>query len=387
MMHAQRPARSPSALPVRRLIALATLGALAGCASAPKGPISVFPPPPDVARFEYLRSFSDEEDLKTSGWDRFLRLLIPRPSWTTLNGPQGVGFSPDEKTLYVSASASARVIAIDLEKGNFTAFGNEGPDATKVVRPIGLAVDAAGNIYVADRNQNCVMIYGPDLKFRGAIKDPRLRQPSALAIDVPGQILYVVNDGERREGTQSVEAYSLTGQHLHTIGGGMGGAEGQFALPAGVAVSHKGEVYVADKLNFRVQVFDRAGKYQRKFGEAGTGLNFPGQFDKIQGLAFDSFDNIYVVDSMQGIQILNPDFQPLYSFNLNFQLPVNIAISSKNRIFITDHWANTVHELQLINTTAEDSFRKPPPAAKDAPKEAPKAAEPPKGAAEPPANP
>ena len=57
------------------------------------------------------------------------------------------------------------------------------------------------------------------------------------------------------------------------------------------------EVITADKLNFRVEVFDPDGKFLEQFGQVGRGA--PGAFDKIRGMAFDTFGNFYIVDTMQ----------------------------------------------------------------------------------------
>ena len=82
--------------------------------------------------------------------------------------------------------------------------------------------------------------------------------------------------------------------------------------------------------------------------------------DKIKGLAFDTFGNLYVADAQQGVHILNPNRQPLMIFGGQplVNTPNAIAIDPRNHIFVSDFGLNRVHEFRLVNTTAEDSFLK-----------------------------
>jgi hypothetical protein len=81
--------------------------------------------------------------------------------------------------------------------------------------------------------------------------------------------------------------------------GGQGEAAGQFRVPRGVAVDgssgpSKGDVYVADQNNQRVEKFSSAGTFDRSFGSSGTGA---GEFSRPMGVAVDpSSGDVYVVD-------------------------------------------------------------------------------------------
>ncbi len=120
---------------------------------------------------------------------------------------------------------------------------------------------------------------------------------------------------------------------------------------------------VSDMLNFRVQEFDPEGNLVSFFGGPGQA---PGSFDKAKGLAFDAFGNIYVVDSQLAIvQIFNSRHQVLMGFGGRLEklgymlLPTAIAIDSKNTIYVADFAGRCISEYQLVNTTPEDSFRRP----------------------------
>ena len=77
-------------------------------------------------------------------------------------------------------------------------------------------------------------------------------------------------------------------------GAGRGTGDGQFHNPKGISVDRAGNVYVAETINHRVQVFDSNGRFQRKWGSEGSGN---GQFDRPRYVAVDGAWNVYVSDS------------------------------------------------------------------------------------------
>jgi hypothetical protein len=64
--------------------------------------------------------------------------------------------------------------------------------------------------------------------------------------------------------------------------GGQKPDDGEFNLPAGIAVAPSGEVFVADTDNNRIEVFDSAGNFLRKWGALGGG---DGQFRGPEGIS------------------------------------------------------------------------------------------------------
>lgn len=349
--------RRPVLTPLRNLGTPVLLAALlaGGCASAPTKKI-VFPPPPDKGRIEHVRSFQTENEIRTGFWARLFLNLFPREGAVPLRGAYGVALSPDEKHLYFTVPVAKRMVAVDRESGRFTSFGHE--EENRIARPIGIGVDGEGNIYVADRDASAIFVYDSKLKLRRKFGGGgQLRTPTLLAVDRKNQLVYVINDGEKKEGSHAVEVFSLKGEHLRTLGGRPGTAEGYFYFPKGVSVAPNGDVYVSDLMNFRIQVFDSEGRFLRAFGEQGAGV--VGKFDKVQGVAWDNLGDIYIADSTQGVQILNDRLQPLLMFNGGFfQVPLQIAIDSKNHIFVVDITSG-VHEFVLVNTSKEDTYARP----------------------------
>jgi sugar lactone lactonase YvrE len=361
-----RTAVSPRRATAALTLAAAAAGALlaTGCAT-PQRPKVAYPPPPDTARIMYVRSFQKPDDLQTTGWQKFWNAIVPHEGGTATINPAGMALSPDERTLYVASPPRGRVIAIDLQGGDFTAIGLTGQ--RRLGRPVGLGTDADGLLYVSDKQGNAVLVYQPDGTLKRTFGADRLLQPTGLAVDRKGQQVYVISDATTQTGKHVVEVFALDGRHLRTMGGGRGGAPGLFNFPSDLAVNAAGQLYVADMLNFRVQVFDAQGGLVKMFGQSGSGA--PGLFDKIHGISFDTFGNVYVVDLMQGVQFLNDLNQPLMSFGEGvLAAPLGIVVDSRNRIYVSD-FQNAVHEFELVNTTAEDSRRTAPGAGAPAPKE------------------
>lgn len=362
-----RPPRLPSR---SRLVPAASLALLlaAGCATAPQKPSIVYPPPPDKTRVVHVRSFTRAQDLRHGFFSKLVDALVPHDSALALAGPTGIALSPDEKRLYVVSTPGARVVRVDLPSGKFGQLGETADGNLKV--PIGVAVDSDENVYVGDKGLDAVFVYDRRGKHVRTLGKEKLLRPTDVAIDRRRQVLYVVNDAVTKEGKHTVEVFSLAGKHMKTMGGGHPNEPGSFYFPSALAVSPAGELFVSDMLNFRVQVFDPNGQLVRMFGEQGLGT---GLFDKIHGIGFDTFRNIYVVDVLLGVQIFNEKAQPLMSFGKGVtQVPLGLVVDSRNHIFVTDY-TNSVHEFALVNTSAEDSYAAPPGAA-GAPAPAPKEA-------------
>ena len=350
----------------RRALLLVSAIAAAGCATSSGRPTEeiVWPLPPNVARVKFVRAFRSDDDLRASTLRRTWRALVSDTRAGAINEPTGLALSVDERTLYVTSSTATPIVAVRLAEEKITKFGSGSAD-DRPKSPYGVAVDGEENVYVSDSGGDVVLVYAPDGRLIRKIGE-RLERPTGIAIDRRRQLLYVVSGATGESKHHRVEVFSLAGKHLRTIGT-RGARPGEFNFPTHLAVSGDGLLLVADMLNFRVQEFDPDGNLVSFFGGAGQ---VPGRFDKVKGIAFDTFGNTYVVDSQLAIvQIFNAKHQVLMGFGGRLEklgymlLPTAIAIDSKNTIYVADFAGRCVSEYQLVNTTAEDSYRRsaPPP--------------------------
>ncbi|MFV2044799.1 MAG: SMP-30/gluconolactonase/LRE family protein, partial [Anaerolineales bacterium] len=176
--------------------------------------------------------------------------------------PAGVAISPVNGDIYVVDRCNQRVQVFDSSRIYKATLGEtDVPDTdnTHFNWPWGVAVDASGNIYVADsdnhRIQKCTLtgISGTCSTFAGetgTFSDSFDHfHPLSVAVDAVGRV-YVVDEWNNR-----VQVFDSSGTYLTTIGGQWGTRTGEMRGPAGVAVDGSGNVYVADRVNHRIQKF------------------------------------------------------------------------------------------------------------------------------------
>ena len=175
--------------------------------------------------------------------------------------------------------------------------------------PRGLATDPAGNLYVADHGNNRVQKLDSNGRFlavwgrnggegssgRGAAQFTR---PRGVAVDSAGH-LFVADKGNNR-----VQEFGPDGQFMRTWGrnggdGSSGLGNGEFKTPYSIAVDRSGQVYVADTANNRIQAFTGDGGFLARFGRSGgdgTAGSGAGEFHGPYGVATDCRGNLYVSD-------------------------------------------------------------------------------------------
>ena len=301
------------ALPSVCLVVLLGLAVLVGgCATAPRKQLAeshlVWPAPPQKARIRFLRSIYGE-DVFSHGptFSDNLRdfLAGEKPKKTELVQPMGLTVSDDGQRLYVSDFVQSAVFVFDFKHQNFNKI--EG-----LARPVGLALDGQQNLYVVEQEKKGVTVFDPAGKPLRFISDPSLQRPTGIAIDRQRRKIYVVDTSHTKSADHSVKIFSLDGKFLGRLGKGKGAGPGYFMFPTYATLDAKGNVYVTDTLNSRVEMFDPEGNYLKSFGKRGDGW---GMFDKPKGVALDSFGNLYVADSgWSNVQIFNSKGQILLFF-------------------------------------------------------------------------
>jgi len=358
----QRPSRQP--IRARLLIAAALLLLIAGrppleaqgsgkkdkraASAAPE--TLVWPLPPEPPRIRYVMTYHGVDDFDTKKPARWKTLLLGpdqaslRPSETMIK-PYGIAVAPDGR-VFVTDTAARRVFAFDPELRKVTFIGEHGNG--RVTKPIGVAVDEDGRVFVTDATLGRVFAYDRDGNLALAIgHDGEFKNPSGLAIDRVNKRLYVADASKHQ-----IACYStLDGTLVQTIGE-RGTGPGQFNFPTNLFVDREGRLYVADTLNFRMQIFDAAGRFAGTFGEQG---DTPGTLNRPKGVGVDSEGHIYVADtSFNNFQVFDPSGQLLLvvggggSRPGEFRLPAGLHIDSRDRIYVADQGNSRVQVFQYL---------------------------------------
>ncbi len=348
----------------------ALLVACAQSPPAPEGPVRplVFPAPPDEPRFVFERSIRGSADILPAEAASELRRLVTgeQASGELLSKPYAVAVW--QGRLFVSDTVARFVRVFDVPAGRQYRIGeDEGPG--QLIKPIGLDVDAAGRLYVADIGAKAVFVYGPDRSFLRRIGGEQwFARLSSVTVDPAGQRLYAVDIGGVGSERHQVRVFdAASGAHLMDIGR-RGSGPGEFNLPRDLAIGRDGRLYVVDGGNFRVLVFDREGRYLHSFGSVGKQY---GQFARPKEIAVDREGNVYVVDSAFGnFQIFNPEGELLLFVGerserdgpARYMLPSGIAVDEDGRVYVVDQWYRRidVYRPAALAATAGFFARRPP---------------------------
>lgn len=128
------------------------------------------------------------------------------------------------------------------------------------------------------------------LGIPGQAGDPpeRLNQPMDVAVAPNGDIF--VAEGDHGGSTVArISKFSSTGSFIKSWGS-VGSAAGQFRVPHGLTFDSEGRLYVADRSNNRIQIFDQDGNYLDEYK----------QFGRPSDVAIDQNGLLYAVDSESG---------------------------------------------------------------------------------------
>jgi hypothetical protein len=181
---------------------------------------------------------------------------------------------------------------------------------------IGVDLDSEGNLWVFHRcfAENCnggredvapVLKYDPSGRLLDSWGEGLFNWPHGFFIDADDNLWMSDARGVGGKGHQ-VMKFTPDGTLLMTLGtaGVAGDGENTFDGPADVAVAPNGDIFVVDGHgNNRVVKFNTSGEFIMSWGEAGTG---PGQFNEPHSLAFDSRGRLFVGDRVnERIQVFD----------------------------------------------------------------------------------
>jgi uncharacterized protein (TIGR03437 family) len=236
-----------------------------------------------------------------------------------LNGPLGVA-ADNSGNLYIADSQNGVVRTV--KKGAIASVGG----GTLVI-PRGVATDAGGNAYVADAQDNRVRKIAPDGTVTtyagngtngfagdgGPAASAELSSPAAVAVDAAGN-LYIADLGNLRirEVSANGNISTVAGNGLESYAGDGGPAvSASLNAPLGVAVDPSRNLYIVDSASHVIRKVTLDGNINTIAGTGAPGFTGDGgpaasaQLASPTGIAADPFGNIFFVDGATRIREIN----------------------------------------------------------------------------------
>ena len=202
------------------------------------------------------------------------------PPGNTMGAAAAVAFDA-KGHLYVLTRGKQAFFEFDPNGAFVRAFGDG-----MFTRAHGLKIDRDGNLWATDVGAHTVMKLNPagqvllTLGTKGeagewneAAASQKLNQPNDIAIAPNGDVFVAQGHTPGAKGDARVLKFDKTGKFLKSWGG-KGKGPGQFEVAHGIAFDAKGLLWVADRENQRVQIFDQNGTFVREMKYAGLPCSF-----------------------------------------------------------------------------------------------------------------
>lgn len=301
--------------------------------------------------------------------------------------------------LAAQISLGPGVISTFAGNGSWGYVNSSSPTAAAFRNPAGLAVDASGNLYIADSiNQVIRRVSAANGAVTtvagignasgnsgdgGAATAAKLNNPTGVALDAAGN-LYIADQGNNL--VRKVTA--LTGI-ITTVAGGGTGASGADGLgdggvatnallygPADVAVDANGNLYIADSFHHRIRVVNAATGIITVVAGGGSSAGVDGigdggpatsaQLSNPSSIAFDAAGNLYIADTGNSlirrvdvttgtISIAAGNRGYGYSgdggsaLNASLAQPAGVRIDPAGDIYIADFGNNVIRQVQAAS--------------------------------------
>ncbi|HUB81072.1 MAG TPA: SMP-30/gluconolactonase/LRE family protein [Bryobacteraceae bacterium] len=300
--------------------------------------------------------------------------------------------------LYIAESANERVTKVDpsgiittvagtLDSAGFS--GDGGPaTAAQLNFPDGVAVDSAGDVYISDRNNNCIREVstngaiqtiaggGNQIAFNGALAtNIALSLPSALTFDSSGNLIFpdVYHQLILRLNKTTGQVSIIAGNGQKGFSGDGGPAtSASLQEPMGIGFDPNGNLYFADQDNHRVRKIDTngiittiAGNGMSNYGGDG-GPAVEALLDRPGAVAVSSTGDMYIADTNNnrvrkvdsfgtivtvagnGTAGYSGDGGPATQAELN--LPGGVAVDGAGNLYISDTWNFRIRKVNPSGT-------------------------------------
>ncbi len=249
-----------------------------------------------------------------------------------------------------------QIFSSDLEYfATIGTTGSTGSGDNQFNHPEGIAFDSLGSIYVADRWNRRVQVFNQNRQYQSTID-----LQSMLAYNLPaiGNVSLIALDNRD-------QIYLADRQYIHVLdqdqvrttsfgSNGSGQGEGQFYETQSLFIDQQHKLYVTERLNYRIQVFDQELNHLVTLQGDRYGIaedNFQNPYD----VAVDELGNIYVTDAYQArVQIFDKDYNyvgrigdgTIGTGNHQLANPYAITIDQEGNIYVVDRHN---HRVQIFD--------------------------------------
>jgi DNA-binding beta-propeller fold protein YncE len=303
---------------------------------------------PASERLRFVREFASAQDVKRAHpvVERTLDIIAGQkpdePHSDVLQTPYAVTTDPEHR-VFVTDVVAGKVHIFDFCRSKYSVLQDGGE---RLRRPVGVAADGKGNVYVTESDARAILVYDAKGKFRRYLKESRgsesyFEAPWGIAIDPATGRIYVCDSPRHM-----VIVLDRKGRVLDRFGKRGGGTgPGEFRYPTQVVASG-GELMVLDSGNHRVQILDVRGHFR---GEIKVGYT-----DDRTGLAVDNERNIYVTDTvLNRVRVFNHDKQLLYEFGRSgkkaseFNGASGMWVDSGHSLYVVDARNKRIQAFQI----------------------------------------
>lgn len=307
------------------------------------------------------------------------------PLWQSCTVSRGSGTVTTANVTNVAVSCVTAATQVGIFAGTPGVTGSaNGPGSTALFNsPLGLAIDTAGNIYVADLGNNEIrkvtaagvvttLAGSPTVgSADGTGSAASFNSPAGVAVDGAGNV-YVADSGnsEIRKITPAGVVTTLAGSTHPGTADGTGSAA-SFQLPMGIAVDQGGNVYVSDVVSQSIRKITPAGVVTTLAGSGSTAsFTFPA------GITVDAEGNLYITDvgnnnvsrmtpagvvtTLAGSAGTSGETNGTGSA-ASFNGPLGIGLDAVNNLYVADYSNNAIRKVTQggVVTTLVSSLAAP----------------------------
>jgi len=308
----------------------------------------------------YISDYSQSAVFKfnPSGTTSTAFVGIPGIPYTTthpmLNSPWGIAVNADG-SLYITEDYGQRLIKLNPDGSQLWTVGEPGiwgpwndPNHFGVIRG-SPAVDSDGRIYVPDTYNHIIKIYNPDSTFYNYLGigwgsgQYQFKEAFGVTISPVNGDIYVVERDNNR--VQIFDKFRVFKGYLDNS---ITGAD--FDGPRGVWVDNSGYVYVSDRDNYRVQVFNSSLVLQYTIGVKN---DCGWEYDYLcapTGITVDKDGRIYIVEQWNNrVQVFDSSGAYLATIGGDWgskppqmRAPRGVAVDDRGNVYVTDHYNHRV---------------------------------------------